>query len=121
MAALRYVELNPVAAGLAARAEAWRWSSAASHVAGRRTAHDPLTDVAALRAHVPNWRAMLRHGLEASELGPAGEDVAERIEARLRTGRPLAGADWIARREEELGRSLLPGKRGPRGKAAGSE
>src|SRR5580765_1223961 len=29
--ALRYVELNPVRAGLAATAEQWRWSSAAAH------------------------------------------------------------------------------------------
>jgi putative transposase len=29
--ALRYVELNPLRAGLVAAAEAWRWSSAAAH------------------------------------------------------------------------------------------
>ena len=29
--ALRYTELNPVRAGLASAAEAWRWSSAAAH------------------------------------------------------------------------------------------
>jgi putative transposase len=32
--ALRYVELNPVRAGLAADAAAWPWSSAAAHLAG---------------------------------------------------------------------------------------
>jgi len=68
MAAVRYVEQNPVAARIVARAEDWRWSSARSHVAGRRNRDDPLTDVAALGAHVANWRAMLRHGLEAGEL-----------------------------------------------------
>lgn len=36
MAAVRYVENNPVAAKMAARAESWRWSSARSHIAGRR-------------------------------------------------------------------------------------
>jgi putative transposase len=118
MAAVRYAERNPVAAGLVERAEDWRWSSAASHVAGRRAARDPLTDVAALGAHVPNWRAMLRHGLEAGELGAEGEQLAERIEARLRTGRPLAAAAWIAAREAELGRGLSPGKRGPKARAA---
>src|SRR3954462_3824670 len=31
MAAILYVEFSPIAAGLAARAEDWRWSSARSH------------------------------------------------------------------------------------------
>jgi putative transposase len=123
LVAVRYVELNPVAAGMVARAEDWRWSSAASHIAGRRAGHDPLTDVAALGAHVRNWRAMLRHGLEAGALAPggAGEALAARIEARLRTGRPLADVAWIAAREEELGRSLSPGRRGPKPGGAGSK
>jgi len=90
MAAVRYVERNPVAARLVARADEWRWSSARSHLAGRRADGDPLTDVAALGRHVRNWGALLRHGLEAGGLADEGEAVAEAIEARLRTGRPLA-------------------------------
>ena len=35
LAATRYVEMNPVRAGLVDRAEAYRWSSAAAHLAGR--------------------------------------------------------------------------------------
>ena len=112
MAAVRYVELNPVAARLVDRADAWRWSSARSHLAGKRVAGDPLTDVAALGDHVRNWRAMLRHGLEASALGAAGEVVAEAIEARLRTGRPLAAADWIAAQEAALARPLAAQRAG---------
>jgi putative transposase len=117
MAAVRYVENNPVAAGLATRAQDWPWSSARSHVRGRRLGRDPLTDVDALAGIVPNWRAMLRHGLEAGGAGPAGEA----IEARLRTGRPLAAEPWIARQEAATGRRLRPAKRGPkpRGSARG--
>ena len=114
MTAVRYVERNPVAAGLTARAEDWRWSSARSHVAGRRAGGDPLTDVAALGAHVPNWRAMLRHGLEAGELETAGEAVAEAIEARLRTGRPLGADEWLAAQEAALARPLAQQRRGPK-------
>ncbi|MDB5709285.1 MAG: hypothetical protein JWL96_1355 [Sphingomonas bacterium] len=62
MTAVRYVELNPVVAGLVPHAEDWPWSSARSHIAGKRAAGDALTDVAALGEHVANWRAMLRHG-----------------------------------------------------------
>jgi len=116
MAAVRYVEQNPVAARIVARAEDWRWSSARSHVAGRRNRDDPLTDVAALGAQVANWRAMLRHGLEAGEVDAPRVSLAEAIEARLRTGRPLAAEDWIARQECALGRKLMPGRPGPKRK-----
>ena len=122
MAAVRYVENNPVAAGMAARAEDWPWSSARSHVRGRRSGTDPLTDIAALAAHVPSWRAMLKHGVEAGEAGPAGEAMLEAIEARLRTGRPLAAEEWIARQEAAIGRGMRPAKRGRKpGRASAGE
>lgn len=112
MAAVRYVENNPVAAGMVAAAADWPWSSAKSHMAGRRTRRDPLTDLAALAGAVPNWRAMLRHGLDAGGVDGTGTAVAEAIEARLRTGRPLAAEDWIAQQEAAVGRTLQPAKRG---------
>ena len=117
MAAVRYVENNPVAAKMVKRAEDWRWSSAKSHAQGRRAQLDPLTDLAALEGAVKNWRGMLRHGLEAGGVDAEGERVAETIEARLRTGRPLAAADWIERQEARVGRPLRPAKRGPKPKA----
>ncbi|WP_161391095.1 hypothetical protein [Croceibacterium xixiisoli] len=61
---------------------------------------------------------MLLYGLEAGDLNADGEAVAEAMEARLRTGRPLATQDWIAWQEVELGGRLLPGKPGPRLKRA---
>lgn len=114
MAAVRYVENNPVAAGMVGAAQDWRWSSARSHIAARRAADDPLTDIAALGAHVPNWRAMLARGLEAGGLDTAGEAVADAIEARLRTGRLLGAEEWIARQEAECGRRLTPARPGPK-------
>jgi putative transposase len=86
MVAARYIENNPVAAGLVRRAEDWPWSSARAHVGGRG---DGLTDVAALGRHVGDWRAMLERGLEAG-------DEAERVEQALRSGRPLGAAAWLA-------------------------
>ena len=114
IAAVRYVENNPVAAGMATRADDWRWSSARSHVAGRRAAGDPLTDMTALGRHVRNWRALLRHGPDAGDLGAEGEALAEAIEARTRTGRPLGAAEWIAAQENAMGRLMLRGKPGPK-------
>ena len=117
MAALRYVENNPVAAGLVAAAQDWPWSSAASHIAGKRQRGDPLTDLAALAGHVPNWRSMLQHGAEAGDAGEQASDLLETIEARLRTGRPLGTEQWLARQETALGRSLKPGQRGPKARS----
>ena len=114
MRAVRYVELNPVAAGMVAAPQDWAWSSARSHLAGRRVAGDPLTDVAALAAHVANWRALLRHGVEAAGVDAAGEAVLAAIEARLRTGRPLGSEPWIARQEAAMARQLTPQRRGPK-------
>ena len=118
MAVVCYVECNPVAANLVERAEDYRWSSARSHIAGERTEDDPLTDLLAFTDITPNWSAMLRHGLEAGAATMEGEAIAETIEARLRTGRPLAAEDWIMQQERRLGRRLRPRRPGPRPKAA---
>jgi hypothetical protein len=50
LAAVRYVALNPVVAGLVRHAEAWPWSSARAHLAGE---DDELATVAPLRALTP--------------------------------------------------------------------
>jgi putative transposase len=110
MTAVRYVELNPVRAGLAARAEDWRWSSARAHLTGRG---DGLTDLKGLAGVHRNWRAMLRHGLEAGDLDD--EDAAA-IEAHIRTGRPRGDAAFIAALEEWSGRDLRRRKPGPKPK-----
>lgn len=64
VAGVRYVELNPVRAGLCRRAEEWPWSSARAHIAGEA---DGLTDVAALGRWIGNWRAFLADGAEAAD------------------------------------------------------
>ena len=58
-AVARYIELNPVEAGLVARPDDWPWSSARSHLRGDG---DPLLDDAELRAMVPDWADLLREG-----------------------------------------------------------
>lgn len=114
MAAVRYVENNPVAARMVADAGDYRWSSARSHLAGRRVVDDPLSDVGHLGRHVRNWRAMLRIGLEAMD----SPETVEAIEARLRTGRPLASPAWIAEMEARIARKLGRTKPGRKPKAA---
>lgn len=43
--------------------------------------------------------------------------MAEPVEARLRTWRPLALDEWIAALEATIGRAICPGKHGPKSRA----
>jgi putative transposase len=61
---LRYVELNPVRAGLVQRPEQWPWSSARTNL-GLDGASGPPPQ---LRERIGDWRAFLDAGLDDSEL-----------------------------------------------------
>lgn len=76
--AVRYIENNPVKAGLVGSAEQWSWSSARAHISG---APDGLTDLEH-EFPVTNWRAYLADGVEASERD-------DELESAIRSGRPL--------------------------------
>ncbi|HEV7658466.1 MAG TPA: hypothetical protein VGO55_01345 [Allosphingosinicella sp.] len=81
LACVRYAELGPVRAGLVARPEQWRWSSARAHLG---LAPDPVADLAPMRARVPDWRGLLASGLDESERAL--------IEAAERSGSPPGSA-----------------------------
>jgi putative transposase len=97
LACVRYVELNPVRAGLVARPEQWRWSSARAHLG---LGDDGLTDLAPMRERVPDW-----HGLLASGLEP---DERDAIRAGERNGYPLGSAAFRQRLAAALGRPTAP-------------
>ena len=101
MAAARYVELNPVRAGLAARAEDWPWSSARAHLEGR---DDGLVSTAPLLERESDWRALLDQGLS--------EEEHLSLQAGERTGRPLGSGEFVAALERDLGRPLARKKPG---------
>jgi len=106
LAAARYIEQNPVRAGLVRRPWQWPWSSAAGHVKGRG---DALVAAGGpLVAEVSNWRRFLA----ADE----DEEQVERLRLHLRTGRPLGDPAFIARLETRLDRRLHPLKPGPKPK-----
>ncbi len=99
----RYVELNPVRAGLCANPAEYRWSSAAAHAAG---ADDRLVRAGPLLELDPRWNAHVADDLSGEAIG-----ILRRHEA---TGRPLGGDGFVARMEGILGRVLRPRQRGPK-------
>ncbi len=105
-ACARHVELNPVRAGLAARPEDWRWSSARAHLAG---ADDGVVRVAPLLERFGEWRAFLEGGL--------GDTAADAIRKAARTGRPLGGPDFVETLERLTGRALKKRRPGPKPKS----
>ncbi len=108
--AVRYVELNPVRAGLVKRPRDWRWSSARARLGGR---DDPLLAPARPLEEFGDWRAYLRGGLD--------DETLARLRLNSRTGRPLGSDDFIRDLERRTGRTLKPQKRGPKGKSEDSE
>ena len=103
LAAARYVELNPVRAGLVAAPADWPWSSARAHLAGR---DDRLVTVGPMLERAADWPGLLAGGLAEAEL--------ERLRRHGRTGRPCGAGDWIEQLERQTGRTLKPRKPGPK-------
>ena len=106
LAATRYVELNPVRAGLVKKPEEYPWSSASAHKEGR---NDMLVKVSALLEMVDNWQEFLSQEVVEKE--------TEALKLHERTGRPLGSENFVLGLEKKLGCSLRPRKPGPKPKA----
>ena len=102
-AAMRYVERNPVEAGMVQRAHDYPWSSARAHVLHTP---DPLLSPHVLQETVPDWATFLAT--------PNDEAPTSRLELHLRTGRPLGSAQFLDQIEQRLGRRVRPQKPGPK-------
>jgi putative transposase len=102
LAAVRYVELNPVVAGMVNSPGAYRWSSARFHLG--KQPKDPLVEDRRLLGLVSDWEKYLGSGMEELE--------RRRVEQHLRTGRPRGDDRFVSRLEGKLGRVLRPKKRG---------
>ena len=106
LSAVRYVELNPVVAGLCQRAEDWAWSSARAHVKG---ADDGLVEVAPMLSRIDDWGAYLSDGSD--------NDIERQIQKHGHTGRPLGDQTFVNTLERITGRNLKQRRRGPKKKA----
>lgn len=103
LAAARYIENNPVRAGLARVPGEYQWSSARAHLAGR---DDDCVRVGPLLSRVPDWRNFLAR--------PGNKREADALRSHANTGRPLGSESFIDELEARLGRKLRPGKPGPK-------
>ena len=103
LAAVRYVELNPVRAGLVEQPEAWPWSSARAHLRGR---NDRLVEVHPMLSRVGDWGSYLT--------ATDSQEMIDAIRMHTRTGRPQGSDSFLAALEEQTGRSLRKKKPGPK-------
>ncbi len=102
LATVRYVERNPVVAGLCRFPDEWEWSSATAHFKG---VDNELVKVKPMLDRVNDWGAYLSHAHVTSE-------EHELIERHTRTGRPLGDDFFVHRLEKITGKSLMPKRPG---------
>ncbi len=101
-AGVKYVENNPVRAGIARKADEYRWSSAQAHV--RKIADPVLSGDCYLEKKIKDW----------SEYLASFEDkfLIDAIRTNTKTGRPCGENSFIAAIENLLGRGLVAQPRG---------
>ena len=105
LAALRYVELNPVRSGLCRKPEEWPWSSARGNLG---LSSDPILSTKVNNKLVSNWADFLS----------TPEDLAEIDSLRRKTsiGRPAGDEKFIQNLESKTGRQIQPRRAGRRKK-----
>jgi putative transposase len=101
-AVARYIERNPLKAGLAESAESYRWSSAKAHMIGTS---DPLLCANA-------WLAHDDQNSYAEFVRDEDEETDEAIRKATRTGRPFGSESFMEILEFRLNQSLKPKKPG---------
>lgn len=100
--AIRYVENNPVRAGIVEKAHEYKWSSANAHVIG--TANSILANDCYLVKEIGNWKRYLMEGLK--------DPLIKNIRENTKSGRPCGDKGFIHKIEKLLGRDLRTFPRG---------
>ena len=105
-AAVCYVSLNPVRAGLVGRAEDWPWSSVRAHLSG---VDDSLVKVHPVRERMPDLAHLLNQDHEVA---------FDRLRRSESTGRPVGADEFVRDLERRLKRPIA--RRAPGRKPAAS-
>ena len=89
---MRYVEANPLRAGMTRRAESWPWSSL-----GGASGHDGVKiELEPWPVDRPgNWVELVNRAMD--------EETLSRLRTSVRRSRPFGGAKWTARTVSRLG------------------
>lgn len=103
LAAARYIELNPVRAGLLKSPLSYKWSSVGAHVKG---CDDGLVRVDPLLEIVGDWRSFIEQEILDKEMGL--------FRLHERTGRPLGDESSVESIENSVCRVLRRKKPGPK-------
>ena len=90
--AMRYVELNPLRAGVSSRPDAYKWSSARKHLTGKG---DIVLNDVSKHLEIDNWRAYLKEKMD--------EEIVKRIRANTKTGRPAGDDKFVKKIEKKTG------------------
>jgi putative transposase len=90
--AMRYVELNPLRAGVSRRPDAYKWSSARKHLTGKG---DIVLNDVSKHLEIDNWRAYLKEKMD--------EEIVKRIRANTKTGRPAGDDKFVKKIEKKTG------------------
>ncbi len=102
LAAMRYVELNPVRAGLCRRADEWPWSSVHGNLGNKS---DELVDKSAVRDIISDWQRFLSEYSESS--------LIDSLRTQTSTGRPTGDDRFIKALERKTGRRIRRYNSGP--------
>ena len=90
--AIRYVELNPLRAGVSGRPDTYKWSSARKHLTGKG---DIVLNDVSKHLEIDNWRAYLKEKMD--------EEIVKRIRANTKTGRPAGDDKFVKKIEKKTG------------------
>lgn len=102
-AAIRYIERNPVRAGIVERAWDYPWSSARAHVYKKE---NPVLSDNFLVTSIADWKEYLKEEDDATTLN--------NFRRHTHTGRPLGDSKFIEALETITGRILQKQKPGPK-------
>lgn len=101
IAALRYIDLNPVRAGLADNPTDYRWSSARAHLEARS---DGIVDTETTKRLNIDWLGLYASGMTEEEL--------ESFRVHEKNNLPLGSGEFIDRLETKFSRPLRPQRSG---------
>jgi putative transposase len=112
---LRYIEANPLRAGMVADPADYRWSSYRAHGLGEPDPLlSPLPEYDGLGRTPAERRARWRRKVAAAQ----DEGEVESVRRSLRTGRPLGDPAWVEATASRLGIEPGPRRRGRPRKSA---